>query len=70
MDDGGSSSRAAGLLGGGGRGESCFTNCTTPAPGTVVIHYPRAATIAAAVFCVIFIIVGVVGKHSNISGAK
>ena len=67
MDDGSSSSSTAGPLGGG---ENSLNNGTVPATGPVVIHYPRPVTIAAAVFCVIFIIVGVVGKQSNITGAK
>ena len=31
-----------------------------------IIHYPRGATIFAAVACIIFILVGIVGKCSEI----
>ena len=38
------------------------TNATELDDSDRIIHYPRGATIFAAVACIIFIVVGIVGK--------
>ncbi|XP_043224906.1 protein trapped in endoderm-1-like [Amphibalanus amphitrite] len=52
-----STAAAARLPGGGGT-----LNHTGPGPDPAQVHYPRAATVTAAVCCVIFIVVGVIGN--------
>ncbi|KAF0294959.1 Protein trapped in endoderm-1 [Amphibalanus amphitrite] len=52
------STAAAGDLPGGG-GDLSHTE---PGPDPAQVHYPRAATVTAAVCCVIFIVVGVIGN--------
>ena len=42
---------------------AAFTNTSLPHQEVVQIHYPRAATLFAAICSIIFIIVGVAGEY-------